>query len=175
MGSTLGKKVFVALCVVALVCAGCSKGGSSKPAAGSSSGSSSQPGGSKPGAGGPLFDGNQPFTTNVSGAKVSPRSAAIIEALNGMGGWGNDNVFQVDFSIPLFFADKNTPRVQVVAKPGEDYCYGGPDCDKVPAKMPVPADAHFEGSTNMSCDVTGNTENQSDCHLLVAERDRHKL
>ena len=171
MGNNCSKTLAV-LCTLVLVCAGCSKGGSNQPAA-SSAGSGAQPSGGKPGAGGPLFDGNQPFTDNVSAAKVSARSAAIIAALSGMGGWGNDNVFQVDFSIPLFFADKNSPRMQVVAD--DNYCDGGPDCDKVPAKMPVPAGAHFEGSSDLSCDVTGNTDGQSDCHLLVAERDEHKL
>ena len=41
--------------------------------------------------------------------------------------------------------------------------------------MPVPTGAHFEGSPNLTCDPSGNTEGQSDCHLLVAERDEHKL
>ncbi|OBK23656.1 hypothetical protein A5634_05315 [Mycobacterium asiaticum] len=57
----------------------------------------------------------------------------------------------------------------------EDYCGGGPDCDPVPAQMPVPAGAYIEGSSNLKCDTTGATEGQEDCHLLVVDRDQHKL
>jgi len=157
----------VVLCVVGVACAGCS-GGTGKPSAGQSA---------KPSAGatgaGALFQGAEPFTSQVSGSAVSKRSAAIIQALNGMGGWGNGNAFQIDFSIPLFYADHGTPRVQVVG--AEDYCFGGPDCDRVPARMPVPAGAYFEGSKDLTCDPSGDTEGQGDCHLLVVERDEHKL
>jgi hypothetical protein len=120
-----------------------------------------------------LFRGTQPWTADVSGAAKSDRSDAIIEALDDMGGWGNGNAFQIDFSIPIVYADSNTPRVQVVGT--DDYCYGGPDCDSVPAQMPVPANANFEGSSDLTCDISGNTEGQGDCHLLVAEQDEHKL
>jgi len=90
-----------------------------------------------------------------------------------MGGWGTNNALQTDFSIPVFFADSKTPRVQVVGT--EDYCYGGPDCDAVPAQMPVPTNANMEGSSDLKCDITGNTDGQGDCHLLVVERDQNKL
>jgi hypothetical protein len=120
-----------------------------------------------PAAGG-LFSAEQPWTTDVSGVETSDRSDPIIATLNRLGGWGNDNAFQTDFSIPIFFADEATPRTQVTGI--DEYCYGGPDCDEVPAQMPVPADANMEGSEDLSCDVS-----QQDCHLLVVERDEHKL
>jgi hypothetical protein len=41
--------------------------------------------------------------------------------------------------------------------------------------MPVPADANIEGSADLSCDPSGNTDGQGDCHLLVAQRDEQKL
>jgi hypothetical protein len=167
MRHPLFSKVFVALCAFGVVCVGCSGGTSkttSSPSAKSSAGST---------GGGALFERAQPFGSHVGGSAVSERSDAIIQALNGMGGWGNGNAFQIDFSIPIFYADSSTPRVQVVGT--EDYCFGGPDCDRVPARMPVPAGAYFEGSSNLTCDPSGNTEGQGDCHLLVAERDEHKL
>jgi hypothetical protein len=147
-----------------LVCGGCGGGGKTPTA---SSRAAAPPAGSQ------LFTGTQPFTNGVSGAPVSDRSHSIIQALADSGGWGTGNALKIDFSIPLFYADKNSPRVQVVGS--ENYCFGGPDCDRVPARMPVPAGAYFEGSKDMSCDLSGNTEGQSDCHLLVAERDEHKL
>jgi hypothetical protein len=52
----------------------------------------------------------------------------------------------------------------------DEYCFGGPDCDDVPAEMPVPADAYIEGSEDFSCDAA-----QEDCHLLVVDRDESKL
>jgi hypothetical protein len=170
MPHTVISKVLIALCTTVVACVGCSSGSTSK----SRSSQSAKPGAGRVGGpGGGLFEGPEPFGSNVSGSAVSNRSEAIIQALNGMGGWGNGNAFKIDFSIPIFFADKNTPRVQVVG--AEDYCFGGPDCDRVPARMPVPAGAYFEGSSDLTCDPSGNTEGQGDCHLLVAERDEHKL
>lgn len=120
-----------------------------------------------------LFTAEEPWTVDVSGAEKSERSDAIIATLRDLGGWGNGNVLQADFSIPIFFADANTPRMEVVG--GEDYCFGGPDCDGVPAQMPVPDGAYIEGSTDLSCDPSGETEGQGDCHLLVVDRDEQKL
>ena len=34
-----------------------------------------------------------------------------------------------------------------------DYCFGGVDCDPVPAEMPVPPGAHLEGSQDLTCDA----------------------
>lgn len=119
-------------------------------------------------AAGALFSTEQPWTTDVSEVRKADRSEAIIATLDRLGGWGNDNVFQTDFSIPIFFVDRSTPRAQVTGI--DEYCYGGPDCDEVPAQVPVPADANLEGSQNLSCDVS-----QQDCHLLVVDRDEGKL
>lgn len=120
-----------------------------------------------------MFSGAQPWTKDVSGAPKSDRSDAIIGALSSMGGWGTDNALQIDFSIPVFSADDNTPRVRVVGT--DDYCFGGPDCDAVPAEMPVPENANIGGSSDLSCDISGNTEGQGDCQLLVVDRDGQKL
>jgi hypothetical protein len=122
---------------------------------------------------GGLFSGAQPWNVDVSAEAKSDRSDAILAALNGAGGWGNDNVFQTDFAIPVFTADSNTPRMQVVGI--EDYCGGGPDCDDVPAEMPVPEGAYIEGSENLTCDITGEVDGQGDCHLLVADTAGRKL
>jgi hypothetical protein len=163
-------KVLIALCTVAAVCVSCSSGAHSNSA---SSASAKPSTGGTGGSGGALFAGTQPFGGNVSGSAVAKDSDAIIRALSGMGGWGNGNALKIDFSIPIFYATSSTPRVQVVG--AEEYCYDGPDCDRVPARVPVPAGAYFEGSANLTCDSSGNTEGQSDCHLLVVERDEHKL
>lgn len=41
--------------------------------------------------------------------------------------------------------------------------------------MPVPVDANIEGSTDLSCDVSGSTVGQGDCHLLVVDQEERKL
>lgn len=120
-----------------------------------------------------MFTAAEPWTVDVSRAEKSDRSDAIIDTLADLGGWGNQNVLQADFSIPIFHADASTARMEVVGT--QDYCYGGPDCDKVPAQMPVPVNANIEGSSNLSCDASGNTDGQGDCHLLVVARDEKKL
>ena len=157
-------KVLAVSCTVLLTSIGCGSDAPSDPAPSSRD---------VPSTGGALFEGTQPWTIDVSGAAVSDRSDAIIEALNNLGGWGNVNVFQTDFSIPVFFADSSTPRAEVVGTEG--YCFDGPACDSVPAQMPVPADANIEGSPDLTCDPSGNTDGQDDCHLLVVERDEKKL
>ena len=70
---------------------------------------------------------------------------------------------------PCSQRDSATPRMQVVGI--GDYCYGGPDCDEVPAEMPVPDGANIEGSSDLTCDISGNTDGQGDCHLLVTDTD----
>ena len=118
---------------------------------------------------GGIFEKPEPWTKDVSGLTKDNRSDAIIAALVSFGGWGNGNVLQVDFSIPLFFGDSATPR-QTITAPSGGYCYGGPDCDAVPLQMPIPANGNIEGSANFVCDTANN-----DCHILVVEKTQHKL
>lgn len=125
------------------------------------------------GSGATIFAGPQPWTVDVSSAEKSDRSDAIIGTLGAEGGWGTDNMLQVDFSIPVFFADSSTTRSEVIGT--DDYCYGGNACDSVPAQLPVPDGANIEGSSDLTCDPSGDTEGQSDCHLLVVDRDERKL
>ena len=122
-------------------------------------------GGGTPTVGG-IFEQPEPWTKDVSGLTKDARSDAIITAL---GMWGGGNKLQIDFSIPLFFADSTTPR-QTITAPSGGYCYGGPDCEAVPLQMPLPANGYTEGSNDYTCD-TGN----NDCHVLVVERSQKKL
>ncbi len=168
------RSTFALLSVIAATCVACGSHTVSSP------GPSENPSGSQtgvasaaPATGGDAPGSEQPWTVDVSGAAKSDRSDAILQALTDAGGWGNGNVLQTDFAISIFNADSSTPRMNVVGI--EDYCGGGPDCDSVPTQMPVPADANIEGSQDLSCDISGNTEGQGDCHLLVADRDEQKL
>jgi hypothetical protein len=172
------RSTFAVLSVVAATCVACgshtvsSPGPSANPP-GSQTGSASAAPATGGVASGSEQPSDQPWTVDVSGAAKSDRSDAILQALTDAGGWGNGNVLQTDFAISIFNADSSTPRMNVVGI--EDYCGGGPDCDSVPTQMPVPADANIEGSQDLSCDISGNTEGQGDCHLLVADRDEQKL
>lgn len=116
-----------------------------------------------------LFERIHGWNRDVSASAKSPRSDAILAALNAFGGWGNGNKLQTDFSIPLFFADASTPR-RTIVQPAGRYCYGGPDCETLPMQMPVPANANIEGVAGFTCDVANE-----DCHLLVVERSEKKL
>jgi len=123
-----------------------------------------------------LFEKPHPWNKDVSAFPVASRSAAIISALNSMGGWGGPSStrLQIDFSIPLLFANAATPvRSVTAASAGGSYCYGGPDCDPVPLQMPVPANGNTEGSldTTYSCPTPGN----DDCHVLVVDTSTKKL
>jgi hypothetical protein len=141
---------------------GSSTGAGGSPAATGGTGGTSTVGG--------LFLQPEPWTKDVSGLTKDARSDAIIAALRSMGGWGYGNVLQIDFSIPLFFADASTPRRTVTGPSGGGYCYGGPDCDPVPLQMPLPANGNIEGSSTYTCDTSNE-----DCHVLVADRSQNKL
>ena len=140
-------------------------GGGTTGTGGGSGGTTGAGGGGTPTVGG-IFEQPEAWTKDVSGLTKDARSDAIITAL---GMWGNGNKLQIDFSIPLFFADSTTPR-QTITAPSGGYCYGGPDCDAVPLQMPLPANGYTEGSNDYTCD-TGN----NDCHVLVVERSQKKL
>ncbi len=138
-------------------------------------------GGPRPGDGGTgapvlggIFEQPEPWTLDVSGVDPSPRSAAIIAALDSLGGWGGGSL-QIDFSIPLFQATTSTPRQTITAPAGTTYCYGGPDCDAVPLQMPLPSNGNTEGSSSYTCDTSYKTKGQGDCHVLVVENDQKKL
>ena len=51
------------------------------------------------GPGGPYFVDGAFFDQDVTGVTPAGNSAAIIGALRAAGGWGNGDVFQIDFSI----------------------------------------------------------------------------
>lgn len=151
---------------------GSTAGGSSAGGlTGGGSGGGTSAGGGVTVAGG-LFERPHAWNTDVSASPKSARSDAIIAALVSLGGWGNGNKLQIDFSIPLFFADSTTPRKTVVGPAGRAYCYDvtSTDCDPVPLQMPVPADANIEGNPGLTCNVANE-----DCHLLVVERSEKKL
>jgi hypothetical protein len=117
---------------------------------------------------GGLFEKPLPWNKDVSMLPPSSRSAAIIGALQGFGGWGNGNKLQIDFSIAVLSADSATPRRTITGT--VPYCYNGPDCDPVPLQMPLPVNGNAEGSTDYVCDRANN-----DCHVLVVERSEKKL
>jgi hypothetical protein len=123
---------------------------------------------------GGLFEQPEPWTLDVSGLAPSPRSGAILAALDALGGWGGGQL-QIDFSIPLFPATTATPRQTTTAPSNTSYCYGGPDCDAVPLQMPLPANGNAEGSSSYTCDTSYKTRGQGDCHVLVVESDQKKL
>jgi hypothetical protein len=117
---------------------------------------------------GGLFEKALPWNKDVSALSPSSRSAAIIAALQGFGGWGNGNKLQIDFSIAVLNADSSTPRRTITGT--VPYCYNGPDCDTVPLQMPLPVNGNTEGSADYVCDRVNN-----DCHVLVVERSEKKL
>jgi len=138
-------------------CAACSHGtveGRAAPAAAAASG---------------LFAAPQPWTKDVSGLAPSERSDAVIAALTRLGGWGNGNRLQTDFSMPLLVADAATPRGTITA-PADGYCGDGPDCDSVPLDMPIPADGNAEGNADYTCNTSTD-----DCHVLVVDTTERRL
>ena len=110
-----------------------------------------------------FFPPGAPWYQDISKAKTDSESDQVVNGLAAAGGWGNGDVFQIDFSIEVLQANGATP-MQDFAKTGDWF---DPDCDSGP--MPVPAGGAIEGETGYACLGDG------DCHLLVAQRSAMKL
>ncbi len=100
---------------------------------------------------------------DVSSAPLDPQSPEVISWLEAEGGWGNGNVFQIDFSIEVLAADGSTPLLSFV--PTDDHFL--PDCELDP--VPVPPGGALEGETGYECESDG------DCHLIVVNPTRQRL
>lgn len=109
----------------------------------------------------PRFPDNAVWNQDVSQAPLATNSATMISTLQGLGGWGNGNVLQIDFSMYVLHSDATTPTVGVAA----GAVYYLPDCDAPSTRFnfPLPVGGAIEGSSGYSC-TPGD-----DCHLLVVQ------
>lgn len=113
----------------------------------------------------PQFPPASVWRQNVSAAPLHPGSAAMISALQALGGFGNGRL-QIDFSLRVVRAAPGVASITTtsIVGGGPNDAYYSPDCDALGAAVPVPAGASIEGEAGMSCDVFGN-----DCHYLVTQ------
>ena len=116
------------------------------------------------GPGGPYFPAGMFFDEDVSGRSPASNSDAIIGSLRGAGGWGNGDVFQIDFGMEVLQVEGASPAKRSFT-PTDDFYE--PDCDAVP--MPVPAGGNVEGEDGYACSGDG------DCHLIVWAKDERRL
>ncbi len=115
----------------------------------------------------PRFPPGSVWHQNIQNAAVHPQSAQMISTLNGLGGWGNNNRFQIDFSLHVYHdAPPDAPTYEVVKhKIWDDYYL--PDCEPLGTHVPVPDDAAIEDDDDgepLTCDNENN-----DCHLIVQQ------
>jgi hypothetical protein len=100
---------------------------------------------------------------DISNAALDTQSYDVINWLNSEGGWGNGNVFQIDFSLKVL------DLAATVAK--KDFQVTGdffsPDCDHL--SVPVPDIGSIEGNPGYECVDDG------DCHLIIADWDEKLL
>ncbi|MFC4822255.1 hypothetical protein [Dokdonella ginsengisoli] len=113
----------------------------------------------------PRFPPGAVWNQDVSRAPLAANSASMVSTLQGLGGWGAGDDFQIDFSMYVLQADAASPTVSVVAWPDADDYYA-PDCDAPGFAFPVPAGGAIEGSPGYACD-----HENADCHLLVQQGD----
>jgi serine/threonine-protein kinase len=116
------------------------------------------------GPGGPYFPQGAFWDQDVSMTTPASNSDAQIAALRAAGGWGNGDVFQIDFSIEVLQVAGATPEKRTFNPTGDFY---EPDCDNVP--MPVPPGGNIEGESGYECVGDG------DCHLIVWAPDERRL
>lgn len=111
-----------------------------------------------------LFTAEMFFHQSVETAPVDSKSSSIITTLSNRGGWGNNNVFQVDFSIDVHVVDENSTNL-----PFKNQGVYSPDSD-LPTSVPVPASgsAGFESGNGQSCDG-------GDCHYIAVDNQKRKL
>ena len=108
----------------------------------------------------PRFPPGATWNQDISHAPRAADSVSMIAALQGLGGWGNGGVLQIDFSMYVLHADANAPTAPVVA--GGDGYYT-PDCDTPGFAFPLPSGGAIEGESGYTCAGDG------DCHLLVVQ------
>lgn len=95
------------------------------------------------------------FYQDVSAEPAAANSDSIIASLRAAGGWGNGDLFQIDFSFEVLAADAATP-MRTFEPTGDFY---SPDCDLM--DVPVPPGGNLEGEDGYACTSDG------DCHLIV--------
>ncbi|MBX3156984.1 MAG: hypothetical protein KF773_13500 [Deltaproteobacteria bacterium] len=115
------------------------------------------------GTSGPYFEQLMFFNRDVSSSEPAADSAVQLGALRSRGGWGNGDLFQIDFSFDVLLAGAATPRRAFT--PTSDFYR--PDCDQV--QVPVPAGGNVEGEQGLACTSNG------DCHLIVHDPGEGKL
>lgn len=101
---------------------------------------------------------------DISKAPVELHSARMLETLASLGGWGNGDRLQIDFSLIVLHAHADTPTRKLVE--GVNGYYHG-ECHKPGFGFPLPTGGAIEGSQAYRCDPE-----QGDCHLLVVQGDR---
>src|SRR5262245_61434959 len=82
---------------------------------------------------GPYFTTPMFWNQDVSMTPKASNSDAIIASLRASGGWGNNDTFQIDFSIDVLTADASAPQ-RTFTKTGDFFT---PDCDDVAMPLPV--------------------------------------
>ena len=110
----------------------------------------------------PRFPPGSAWHADIRSAPLHAQSTSMINTLAGLGGWGNNNRMQIDFSIHVHHAAPDNAPMRSIVPHLDSGEYWTPDCEALPTSMPVPADAAFEGQSGLSCDNTS-----ADCHLIV--------
>lgn len=116
-----------------------------------------------PGPDAEWFSNVMPWIRPVDGLDPADESQDIIDDLEAEGGWGNDNTFQIDFSIDVMEAPPGTPFEEF--EPTDDWF--DVECDADP--MPLPVGGAVEGEDTYECAGDG------DCHLIVRDGVNRKL
>lgn len=111
----------------------------------------------------PRFTDGSVWHRDIRNAPLAADSAQMITTLEQLGGWGNGNRFQIDFSFHVLNADEKTPCKPVIAWPNMG-AYYSPDCDNPGFSFPLTSDGAIEGSLDYTCNQATN-----DCHLLVVQ------
>src|SRR5687768_7961285 len=59
---------------------------------------------------GPYFTTPMFWNYDISATPKAANSATVISSLKAAGGWGNGNIFQIDFSLNVLKATASTPK-----------------------------------------------------------------
>ena len=123
----------------------------------------------------PLYSSANPFAKKIeSNPEIDPNSDAMVEGIVSQASVGFV-IAQKQWTVPVFYADENTPRYDVTLKCGKEWEIGVTQLKNVPIPdWAEPSDDNHEGEINPDgCGGSDNGPDEGDFAMAVIDTSTH--